>query len=146
MATIQLPPDFKEFFRLLNSRRVEYLLIGGYAVGYHGYPRPTGDLDIWINRTPENAERVLSALKDFGFNCPIKVLLDNNQVVRMGEPPFRIEVLTTIDGVSFPDCYAEKINAMLDGVEVTLISLAKLKENKRASGRSKDEMDLDNLP
>jgi predicted nucleotidyltransferase len=146
MDTIQLPPDFKEFFRSLNSRGVEYLLIGGYAVGYHGYPRPTGDLDIWINSTPENAERAVSALGDFGFNCPIKVLLEENQVVRMGAQPFRIEVLTSIDGVSFSDCYAERVNGVLDGVEVTLISLTKLKDNKRASGRSKDKMDLENLP
>lgn len=146
MDTIQLPPDFKEFLRSLNSKRVEYLLIGGYAVGYHGYPRPTGDLDIWINNTRENAERAASALEDFGFNCPLNVLLENNQVARMGVPPFRIEVLTTIDGVSFSECYAERVDGVLDGVEVTLISLAKLKENKRASGRSKDKMDLENLP
>ena len=146
MDTIQLPPDFKEFLRSLNSKRVEYLLIGGYAVGYHGYPRPTGDLDIWINNTRENAERAASALEDFGFNCPLNVLLENNQVARIGVPPFRIEVLTTIDGVSFSECYAERVDGVLDGVEVTLISLAKLKENKRASGRSKDKMDLENLP
>jgi hypothetical protein len=146
MDTIQLPPDFKEFFRSLNSRGVEYLLIGGYAVGYHGYPRPTGDLDIWINTTPENAERVVSALGDFGFNCPIEVLLEENQVVRMGEQPFRLEILTSIDGVSFSDCYAQRVSGVLDGVEVTLISLTKLKDNKRASGRFKDKMDLENLP
>jgi hypothetical protein len=146
MDTIQLPPDFKEFFRLLNSNGVEYLLIGGYAVGYHGYPRPTGDLDVWIDNTPENAERTARALKEFGFDCPLDVLLDDNQVARMGVQPFRIELLTTIDGVSFSDCYAERVDDLFDGVEVTLISLAKLKENKRASGRFKDKMDLENLP
>lgn len=74
------------------------------------------------------------------------MLLNENQVVRMGVQPFRIEVLTSIDGVSFSDCYAERVNGVLDGVEVTLISLSKLKDNKRASGRSKDKMDLENLP
>src|ERR1044071_4994731 len=105
MDTMLLPPDFKEFLRLLNSKRVEYLIIGGYAGGYHGYPRPTGDLDIWISSTPDNAERAHSALKEFGFDCPMKVLLEDNQVARMGVSPFRIEVLTTIDGVKFSDCF-----------------------------------------
>jgi hypothetical protein len=73
MATIHLPPDFKEFLELLNSHQVEYLIIGGYAVGYHGYPRPTGDLDIWIAIHPRNSKKVIAALKQFGFvhlNCP----------------------------------------------------------------------------
>ena len=146
MDTIQLPPDFKEFLRLLNSRNVEYLLIGGYAVGYHGYPRPTGDFDIWISSTAENAERALSALQEFGFSCPVELLQQDNQLVRMGIPPFRLEIMTTIDGVDFADCYAERVHGEIDGVEVNLISLPRLKENKKASGRSKDIMDLENLP
>jgi hypothetical protein len=101
MDTMLLPPDFREFLRLLNSSNVEYLIVGGYAVGYHGYPRPTGDLDIWISNTPANAERVHRALEEFGFDCPLAVLLQDNQVVRMGISPFRLEVLTTIDGVKF---------------------------------------------
>ena len=96
---IKLTPDFKEFLRLLNSKRVEYLLIGGYAVAYHGYPRPTGDMDIWIARSRENAQRVVETLSEFGFTCPAEILLLENQVVRMGVPPFRIEILTTNDGV-----------------------------------------------
>ena len=140
-----LPPDFKEFLRLLNLRKVEYLVIGGYAVGYHGYPRPTGDLDIWISNTPDNAERARHALEEFGFNCSVTLLLQDNQVVRMGVSPFRIEVLTTIDGVGFSDCYKDRVQGMLDGVEVTFISLPKLLQNKKASGRSKDITDLENL-
>jgi predicted nucleotidyltransferase len=146
MGTIQLPPDFKEFLKLLNSRKVEYLLIGGYSVGYHGYPRPTGDLDIWISKTPDNAERALEVLQEFGFSCPVELLQEDNQLVRMGISPFRIEILTTIDGVSFADCYAERVRGELDGVEVNVISLPKLRENKKASARSKDIMDLENLP
>ncbi len=143
---IQLAPDFKEFLRLLNSNKVEYLLIGGYAVGYHGYPRPTGDMDIWIAVSPVNAERVAGALEQFGFSCPTELLLEQNKVVRMGVPPFRIEVLTTIDGVKFSECYATRLQVLLDGVEVSLIGLAQLKLNKKASGRSKDIADLENLP
>ncbi|HVF22322.1 MAG TPA: hypothetical protein VM941_04570 [Pyrinomonadaceae bacterium] len=146
MGTIQLPPDFKEFLKLLNSRNVEYLIVGGYAVGYHGYPRPTGDLDIWISNTRENAERALGALHEFGFSCSVELLQQDNQLVRMGVSPFRLEIITTIDGVIFADCYVERVRGELDGIEVNLISLAKLRENKKASGRTKDIMDLENLP
>jgi hypothetical protein len=146
MGTIQLPPDFREFLRSLNSRNVEYLLIGGYAVGYHGYPRPTGDMDIWISSTRENAERALGALQEFGFSCPVELLEQDNQLIRMGVSPFRLEILTTIDGVSFADCYVERVRGELDGVEVNVISLPKLRENKKASGRTKDIADLENLP
>jgi hypothetical protein len=146
MATIQLPQDFREFLKLLNSKKVEYLVIGGYAVGFHGYPRPTGDLDIWISNAPDNAERAHEALEEFGFTCPIDVLRQDNQVARMGRPPFRIEVLTTIDGVNFADCYSERVTADVTGVEVNLISLPRLKENKKASGRAIDVTDLERLP
>ena len=145
MDTTLLPPDFREFLRLLNSNNAEYLIIGGYAVGYHGYPRPTGDLDIWISNTPDNAERVLRTLEEFGFACPIALLLQDNQVFRMGIAPLRIEVLTTIDGVRFPDCYAERVQDEIDGIQVSVISLARLKENKNATGRLKDAADLDHL-
>jgi hypothetical protein len=143
---IQLTPDFKEFLRLLNSNKVEYLLIGGYAVGYYGYPRPTGDMDIWVGVNRANAERVVNALSEFGFSCQPELLLEENRVIRMGVPPFRIEVLTTIDGVTFPDCYSKRLEVLIDGVETNLIDLAQLKVNKKASGRSKDITDLENLP
>ena len=146
MGTTRLPPDFKEFLKLLNSNKVEYLLIGGYAVGYYGYPRPTGDMDIWIARTPDNAQRVVDALREFGFTCSAELLLERKRVVRMGVPPFRLEILTTISGVDFPACYAERLQVVLDEIEVSLISLSHLKVNKKASARSKDITDLENLP
>lgn len=146
MATTRLPPDFKEFLSLLNSNKVEYLLIGGYAVGYYGYPRPTGDMDVWINRTPDNAQRVVHALREFGFDCPIKLLVKENEVIRMGVPPFRLEILTTISGVTFSECYGARLQVVIDETDVSLISLPHLKLNKRASGRSKDITDLENLP
>lgn len=146
MDTIQLPLDFREFLKLLNSKRVEYLVIGGYAVGYHGYPRPTGDLDIWISNAAENVYRTVEALEEFGFSCPIDILMKDDQVVRMGIPPFRLEVLTTIDGVKFSDCYSTRVTADVDGVEASLISLPCLKQNKKASGRSIDVNDLEHLP
>jgi hypothetical protein len=149
MATIHLPPDFKEFLKLLIDNQVEYLLIGGYAVGYHGYPRATVDMDIWVAMNSENAHKLVRILKDFGFNVPElseKLFLKTDQIVRMGVPPVRLEIVTTISGVEFAECYAERIVDELDGVEVNLINLHHLKINKRASGRYKDLNDLENLP
>ena len=149
MATIQLPPDFKDFLKLLKEHRVQYLLIGGYAVGYHGYPRATADMDIWVAITPDNAERIVAALRDFGFDVPelsVDLFLQENQIVRMGVPPVKLELVTSISGVEFDKCYRERIIDILDGVEVNLIDLKHLKINKKASGRYKDLADLENLP
>ncbi len=149
MATIHLPPDFKEFFRSLNSHRVEYLLVGGYAVAYHGFPRATGDLDIWVARTPVNAGRIVAALEDFGFGgerLSDRLFLEDDRIVRMGLPPMRIEILTSISGVDFGDAYPRRVCDRLDGVEVNVVSLEDLKTNKAAAGRHKDLMDLENLP
>lgn len=149
MATTRLPPDFKDFLRLLSAHRVEYLLIGGYAVGYHGYPRATADMDLWIARTPANAGSLLAALREFGFpesSIPTDAFLEENKIIRMGVPPMRIEIITSISGVAFEDCYRERVNDTIDGVEVNIISLARLKENKRAAARLKDLADLEQLP
>ncbi len=148
MATIRLPPDFSEFLKLLHSEKVEYLLIGGYAVAYHGYTRATGDMDIWIAMNPENARRVVRALRRFGFtDMPIStdLFLKENQVIRMGVPPLRIELLTTISGVSFAQCFARRQTAVLEDLEVNMIGLDDLKTNKKASGRLRDLNDLENL-
>ncbi|MBM3235982.1 hypothetical protein FJZ31_06745 [Candidatus Poribacteria bacterium] len=148
MATILLPPDFKEFLKLLNSHQVEYLLIGGYAVGYHGYPRATADMDLWVAIQQENAEKLVAVLKEFGFyvlELSIELFLKENQIVRMGVSPMRIELLTTISGVNFEECYSERIIDVIDGVEVSIINLKHLKLNKRASGRHKDLDDLEHL-
>jgi hypothetical protein len=94
---ILLPPDFKEFLQLLNSNNIEYLLIGGYAVGYYGYPRATADMDIWVNATRQNAERLVEVFGAFGFNeVSSDMFLRKSQVIRMGVPPLRIEILTSI--------------------------------------------------
>ncbi len=149
MATTRLPPDFKEFLRLLNAHRVEYLLIGGHAVGYHGYPRATADMDVWIAVRPDNAERMVGVLHEFGFTDPAvqpDLFLEEDRIVRIGVPPLRIEIATTISGVAFAECYADRVVDTLDGVEVSLISLRHLRVNKQASGRHKDLGDLENLP
>jgi predicted nucleotidyltransferase len=142
-----LPLDFKEFLQLLNSHKVEYLLIGGYVVGYYGYPRATADMDVWVNANPENAKKLVEVLKEFGFGeVEAELFLREEQIIRMGTPPLRIELLTSISGVSFGDCYERRTNAEIDGVEVKLISLEDLKKNKKASGRYKDLDDLQQLP
>lgn len=150
MVTILLPPDFKEFLRLLGGHKVEYLLIGGYAVGYHGYPRTTGDIDIWVAMHQRNAEALAAAMEAFGFGAAsgasAALFLTPGQVVRMGNPPLRIEILTGISGVDFDACFARCVVAILDGVPVNLIGLDDLKANKAASGRAKDLNDLQHLP
>lgn len=149
MATTRLAPDFKEFLQLLRSAKIEYLLIGGYAVGHYGFPRATGDLDIWIANHEENANRLVGALRQFGFDVPeLKKSLFQKpkHVVRMGVPPVRLEILSSIDGVNFQECYPRRETVEMDGVEVDVISLADLKANKRASGRHQDLNDLEKLP
>jgi hypothetical protein len=149
MGTIHLPPDFKEFFQWFQRHNVEYLLVGGYAVGYHGYPRATMDIDVWIASTPENARRVVAALEDFGFGgqkLSETMFLVADQIIRMGLPPMRIEIMTSIDGVEFDDAYQQRVEDELDGVTVKLIGLHHLKRNKQAAARPKDLADLEELP
>ena len=146
---LELPLDFKEFLKLLNEKNVRYLLIGGYAVGYHGYPRATNDMDVWIAVHPDNARRIVDVLKDFGFDLPEltpDLFLKENKIVRMGNPPMRLEISTGISGVEFEESYASKIVDTLDGVQVNIIDLLHLKVNKKAAGRLKDLADLENLP
>lgn len=149
MEPIEFPSDFSEFLKLLNTHHVEYLLVGGFAVALHGYPRATADMDVWVARHRQNADRVVSALREFGFDLPALnagLFLEPDRVVRMGNAPIRIEILTSIDGVDFNTCAHRAIAHDVDGVVVPVIGLADLKANKRASGRSKDLADLENLP
>ena len=146
---IELPNDFKEFLKLLNSHQVEYLLIGGFAVGYYGYPRATNDMDVWVAVNPSNADRLVEALNAFGFagsGLTAELFLEEKKIIRMGHPPMRIEVLTGISGVEFTVCYAQRVVDEIDGVPVNIINLEDLKQNKRASGRYKDLSDLEHLP
>jgi predicted nucleotidyltransferase len=134
--------------KLLNSKRVEYLVIGGWAVGYYGYPRATGDLDIWVSMKKENAEKIIQTFKDFGFDVPdlsTNLFTKENQIIRIGIPPLRIEVLTTISGVSFEDCFINKKVVEIDNVKINLISLPDLKKNKAAAKRHRDLDDLEKL-
>jgi predicted nucleotidyltransferase len=148
MAKLQFPVDLREFLKLLNSARVEYLLIGGYAVAYYGYPRATADLDIWVNVSDTNARKLVRILRNFGFDVAElteELFLKSDRIVRFGEAPLRIEILTTISGVSFDDCFRRRARVRFDGLQINLISLPDLKKNKAASGRPKDLDDLQRL-
>ncbi|HOC57682.1 MAG TPA: nucleotidyltransferase [Verrucomicrobiota bacterium] len=127
--------------KLLHSHRVEYLLVGGYAVCYHGYYRTTADMDLWIAVHRQNAAKMVPLIREFGFDVPElseALFLQKGRIIRMGVEPVRIQVLTEISGCEFAECYSQKVEAMLDGVPVKIIGLADLIKNKLRSGRLKD--------
>jgi len=149
MASLELHPDFRDFLRLPNYHNVEYLLVGGYAVGYHGYPRATGDMDIWIAVNEANAEKVAAAVHDFGMPKEIlsrEMFLEKNKIIRMGVPPVRIEVITGASGVEFDLCYQHRDILEADDLTVNIISLNDLKLNKLAAGRHKALEDIEHIP
>lgn len=149
MDTTRLPHEWKEFLRLLISNEVQFLLIGGVAVAYYGYPRATGDIDVWVGRSGKNAKAVHDALVAFGLELPEdfqRQFLQERKVFRFGRQPLRIEVLNEISGVAFEDCFQRRHHAQIDGIELDVIALDDLKVNKRASGRTNDIDDLANLP
>ncbi|HXP89516.1 MAG TPA: nucleotidyltransferase [Fibrobacteria bacterium] len=143
---MQLPDDFKEFLRLFRAHGVRHLVVGGWAVGLHGRPRSTQDLDIWIEVSGENARNASEALGEFGFAAPADLFLDRDSMVRMGRPPLRIEILNSVSGLDFGEAYGNSVEMELDGVPVRVLSLSDLRRNKAASGRHKDLDDLENLP
>lgn len=145
---MQLPDDFREFLKLLNDHKVEYLLIGGYAVSYYGYPRATADMDVWARVSDKNATALVNALTEYGFNVPNlsrELFLNQRNVIRMGYSPLRLEILLTISACEFDECYSRKQNAMIDGLLVPIIEKNDLLINKAASGRPKDLIDIDEL-
>ncbi|MFH2043862.1 MAG: DUF6036 family nucleotidyltransferase [Pseudomonadota bacterium] len=143
-----LSKDFKEFIELLNTNKVKYLVVGGYAVALHGHPRYTKDIDIWIELSPDNAARILIALDNFGFgslNLKPEDFLEKDQIIQLGYPPNRIDLLTTLTDLSFEDCYNAKVQILLGDVEINFIDIENLKKNKRATGRLQDMADVENL-
>ncbi|MGF1604607.1 MAG: hypothetical protein ACFCU8_21885 [Thermosynechococcaceae cyanobacterium] len=143
-----LNQDFKEFIKLLNEHRVKYLVIGGYAVAIHGHPRYTKDIDVWVQMTPENAESLMTALHQFGFGnlgLTSQDFQSPDQVIQLGYPPNRIDIITTPDGVDFETCFRSKFEIIVNEIPVQFIDLENLKKNKKASGRLQDLADLENL-
>jgi predicted nucleotidyltransferase len=143
-----LSPDFKEFIELLNAHNVQYLIVGGYALAFHGHPRYTKDIDIWIATNPENAQKMLNVLKDFGFSSLAlsqQDFLEQENIIQLGFPPNRIDILTSVDGIQFADSISESSIIEVDGVAIHLIGIHKLIENKTASGRLQDLADVEKL-
>lgn len=143
-----LNQDFREFIQSLNDNRVRYLVIGGYAVALHGYPRYTKDMDVWLEMSAENAARVVKALEQFGFGSlglQESDFLEPEQVIQLGYAPVRIDLITSAPGVEFGRCYASRVEVEIEGVVVSFIDLENLKKNKRASGRLQDLADVENL-
>lgn len=149
MAMIELTSEFREFLKLLTVHRVDYLLVGGYAVAHYGSPRFTAGIDIWIGATPENARRAADAMRAFGMPATgetERLIAEGTKTFRMGFPPNRIEILTRVSGVTFAECHARRGKARIGGVDIDIIALDDLKANKAAAGRPKDLADLSNLP
>ncbi len=147
MAKPILTPEFREFLSLLNAYRVRYLVVGGFAVGFHGHVRYTKDIDLWIDAGPENAKQVHDCLSNyFGSSPDIDTLTSPRLLLRIGAVPNQIELMTKIDGVAFDTCYDRRETIELDGLSVPFIGITDLRSNKAASGRPQDLADLDNLP
>ena len=145
---MEAQPDFKELLALLNAHQVDYLIVGGYALAFHGAPRFTGDIDIFINPHSDNAQRVLAALADFGFHFPNLTADDfqkPNKVVQLGVPPVRIDLLTSISGLSWEEANASKEAGSYGDVPVSYIGRNAYIRNKRAAGRAKDIADIEAL-
>ncbi|MEB3272714.1 MAG: DUF6036 family nucleotidyltransferase, partial [Prochlorothrix sp.] len=143
-----LNTDFLDFLALLNQHQVHYLIVGGYAVAVHGHPRYTKDIDIWLEISPENAQNLLRALAAFGFGSlglTETDFLSSDRVIQLGYPPNRIDLLTSIDGVEFGECYGDRLQVEMQGLTLPFIDLDSLRRNKQASGRFQDLADLENL-
>jgi hypothetical protein len=140
--------DFEELFGLLNKNQVKYLVVGGYAYAVHVEPRFTKDLDLFVQRQKTNAENIITTLKEFGFgslNLQSRDFLQPDQVIQIGYPPLRVDILTSISGVGFEEAWQNKITGKYGSQEVFFIGREELKKNKKASGRDSDQEDLKKL-
>jgi len=145
---MDVQPDFRDLFTLLNENNVEYLIVGGYALAFHGAPRYTGDIDIFVRPHPENAQRILKALAAFGFqfhDLAIEDFTSSNKVVQLGVPPIRVDLITSISGVSWEEAAAYKEAGSYGDVSVYYIGRVQYVANKRAVGRKKDLADIEAL-
>lgn len=140
-----LAKDFEDFVRLLNKFEVEYMVVGGYAMAFHGKPRYTGDLDIWINISEDNAEKLLKVMKAFGMGSlgfEKSDFMQPGYISQIGQPPLRIDILNSVDGVEFHEAFEKKQKVTEDDLEISYIGLSELIQNKMASGRKRDIQDV----
>lgn len=143
---MEIQPDFRDLLALFNVHKVEYVIVGGYALAFHGAPRFTGDIDILVKPDPFNATRILAALDEFGFGS-LDLVQDDfihpRNVIQLGVPPVRVDILTSISGVSWEEAWISKVPGIYGEVPVNFIGLEAFTNNKRATGRNKDLADLD---
>lgn len=145
---MRLPPDWNEFIGLLFAHHVRFLIVGAHALAANGRPRATQDLDVWVEPTPENAQRVCEALTEFGFaglGSAADDFAQPNRLATLGRPPLRIDVMTSIDGVAFGDAWAERLESPFGDQIVAFLGRRLLIENKLATGRTKDRLDVELL-
>ena len=145
---MELQKDYKELFELLNAHNVEYMIVGAYALAYHGAPRFSGDIDVYVHLSPENAKKIISALFDFGFrslNPTVEDFQNPNSVIQLGVPPVRVDIMTSITGVSWEDADKGKVEGLYGDVPVYYLGRDQFITNKRAHRRKKDIADLESL-
>ena len=145
---MELDKDFKEFIELLNEHKVKYLIIGGYAVNFHGYPRYTKDIDFWLWMTKPNIKKLIKAIKKFGFgglNLEVEDFMKPENIIQLGYEPYRIDLLMDVEGVDFEECFKRRAEAELDGTDVNFLSLKDLIVAKKKAGRLQDLADAEQL-
>ena len=145
---MEVQKDFRDFLALLNEHEARFMIVGGYALAHHGAPRFTGDIDVFVKPDHENAKRIINALADFGFSSldlTIDDFLDQNKVVQLGLPPVRIDIITSISGVTWEEADASKEPGLYGDVSVFYIGKSQYITNKQAIGRTKDIADIEAL-
>ena len=145
---MEVQEDFREFLALLNAHEVKFMIVGGYALAFHGAPRFTGDIDVFVKPDHENAKRIIKALADFGFSSldlTINDFQDQNKVIQLGLPPVRIDIITSISGVTWEEADGSKEQGLFGDVSVSYIGKKQFITNKRATGRKKDLADIEAL-
>ena len=143
---MELPKDFRELLGLFNSHKVEYIVVGGYALAFHGSPRYTGDIDLFVKPDPHNAKKILDALKDFGFSSSKLAPEDFSEpdkVVQLGAPPLRVDIISSISGVTWPEAEKNKVSADFNGLHINFIGRKDFINNKKATARHKDLADVE---
>ena len=144
----KLDPGFSEFVGLLNKHDVQYLVVGGYAVGFHGHARYTKDLNLWIQADDANADRIITVLREFGFGSLDLAAVDfpkPSQIIQIGREPVRIDLLTSVKGLDFASAASQAITVTVGGVDYRVVSLEDLNTAKSAAGRPQDLADIDTL-
>ncbi|NJO02172.1 MAG: hypothetical protein HC880_11220 [Bacteroidia bacterium] len=148
----QLTPQFKNFLVLLEKYDVEYLIVGGFAVAVHGYVRATGDLDVWINQSLENADKMLTVMLEFGFSpydFQLEDFLPDQEgkpgFVFIGEEPIKIDIIGDVGGLKFENSYANRKVIEIEGLEINFINFEDLIQSKKTANRPKDLLDIQNL-